>query len=155
MTVRLYISKVIGDGSPLFPYQAKVPGTMLIRSYPEGHPDYGKPVFDWTLVIADLSLLPDPNRPLVPDFSLVDADSDNERVFGIDLPDNITTKAQLRTYLQSRTVGEIPAARRTALQTRLTNRGVDLSGITLQSTWFDVFRRIRNRLDDSLAGNDG
>ena len=142
--IRLYFSPIIGDGSPLDPYRAKVSGSMIIRTHPQGHIDYGKPVESWALVLSNQ-----------PDYTTEDADTDNDRVFGIDLPDTITTKAELRAYLQSRTIGEIPTARRTALQTKLANRGVDLTGINLQSTWWDVLKRIRRRLDAALENADG
>lgn len=128
MGIRVYLCPVIGDGlTPETGYRAGIVGKAsrlghIIPSNPDGTPK-----FSWCLSFAhDI------------DWTVPDGDAELERLFGIDLPDSIDTFAELRTYLQGRTVGEIPAARRTALDTRLTNKGVDTSSITLQSTWWEV-----------------
>lgn len=90
---------------------------------------------NWCVVIARAS-----------NWSALDADSELERVFSIDLPDNLDSVPELLAFLRSRTVGQIPTARRNALQSRLAALGVDLTGIGLASTWFEVFQRVRRAI---------
>lgn len=137
--VRVYIAPIVGAGTPLDPYRCQVRGRMMIPTYPSSHASYGQPKFSWALVVARED-----------DWTVNDAIAENERVFGIDLPDTIGSLADLRAFLRAHTVGEIPTARRTALQTRLTNRGVDLTGITLSSTLWEVMQRIARFLDPVL-----
>lgn len=143
MGLRFYISPVIGDGLTLeTAYRSKIGGhhsTMIPRN-----PD-GTPKFNWCLTIVRAD-----------DWAQANADASLERLFGIDLPDTVDTFAELKTFLQSKTVSDIPVARRQALNTRLTNRGIDTSQITLQTTWWQVLRGIQKMLNNNAAlGNDG
>ncbi|MDH4276110.1 MAG: hypothetical protein OEW08_13840, partial [Gammaproteobacteria bacterium] len=52
------------------------------------------------------------------------------------------TKAQIGAWLKTHTVGDIPAAKRTAIQNRLTSLGVDVTGITLATPLWDVVVRV-------------
>jgi hypothetical protein len=145
MGLRVYLCPVVGDGQSIEtayrPALGRVvrPATMLMPTNPDGSPRFG-----WALVVGRAS-----------DWSAADAVDGTERLFGIDLPDSVDTFAELKAYLQSRTVGEIPAARRQALNTRLTSRGIDTSQITLQTTWWQVLRGIcRHLLGGSATGDE-
>lgn len=52
-----YICPIIGSGTDNDPYRAavedyNVPYSAVIPTHPEGHPDWGKPIFNWALVIV-------------------------------------------------------------------------------------------------------
>lgn len=55
-----------------------------------------------------------------------------------DLPDTITTWSAFKAFLQSKTVGDIPLARRQALNTRLQSFGFDTTQVTLATTWWQL-----------------
>lgn len=131
MTLRIYLCPIIGDGlTPETAFRPKLDG-LAEYSVRIPHQANGTPRRNWTICIA--------SNPV---WTLLDVDSTLERLFGIDLPDAIDTRAELRAFLQSKVVGDIPPARRRALNDRLTAKGMDTSGITLQTTWLQVLRAI-------------
>jgi len=147
MGIRIYICPVIGDGlSPATAWRPKA--ADLVNSGVERFEavlQQRMADFAWTLAIARSS-----------SWTAADADAQLERVFGIDLPDNINTWPEVKAFLQSKTVGDIPAARRLALQTRLEAKGIDTSQTTLQTTWWQVLRGIVRHLNNGvLPSEDG
>lgn len=140
MGLRFYICPIIGDGKTMeTAYRAKLGGLAAhVPTIP--HKPDGSPQFNWCLAIARSS-----------NWARADADATLERLFGIDLPDTVDTFAELKAFLQSKTVGDIPVARRQALNTRLTNRGIDTSQVTLQTTWWQVLRGIQKMLNNGVA----
>lgn len=140
MSLRLYFAPIVGDGlSEQTAFRTKVPGTVssVIPSRADG-----RPVFSFALTMARAA-----------DWTAYDADPTLDRLFGIDLPDSIETFADLKAYLQSKTVGDIPLARRTALNTRLTSRGFDTSQVTLATTWWRVLKGAYAQM--GMSDNDG
>jgi hypothetical protein len=136
MGLRIYLSPIVTGtlgGSPV--YRAKVRAPSTSATIPTDM--NGTPLFNFCPVVARAS-----------DWSAIDADATLERVFGIDLPDSIDTFAELKAYLQSKTVGDIPPLRRQALNTRLTNHGLDTSQVTLATTWWQVLLGIYRQLGD-------
>lgn len=138
---------IVGTGGDLNgqpnPYRPKISGladhTAIIPSNADGTPK-----FNWCVVLSRAA-----------DWSIVDADATLERLFGIDLPDTLNTFAELKAFLQSKTVADIPQARRTALNTRLTNHGLDTSQVTLSTTWWQVLRGIYTQVLGSTPAGDG
>lgn len=138
MGLRFYISPVIGDGlTPETAYRAKVGGThaAMIPSKTDGSPQ-----FNWCVATVRAA-----------NWVQADGDATLERLFGIDLPDTVDTFAELKAFLQSKTVGDIPAARRQALNTRLTNHGIDTSQVTLATTWWQLLKGIYKTLNNGVA----
>lgn len=76
------------------------------------------------------------------DFSEIDADTDNRDVFEALTDTAGTSRATIVNWLKNTNVGSIPAARRNSIQTRLTNLGIDLTGINLASKLWDVVVRV-------------
>ncbi len=141
MSLRFYFSPIIGDGlTPATAYRAKLPTghAAAIPSKADGTPQ-----FNYAVAVVRAT-----------DWTAHDADATLERLFDIDLPDTLNTFADLKAYLQSKTVGDIPALRRTALNTRLTNHGLDTTQVTLATTWWQVLRGIYSQMGVP-TGNDG
>jgi hypothetical protein len=153
MGLRVMFCPVVGTGNPgdpratppvpEDPYRAQIDGLVDYTAIIPSKPD-GSPKFSWCVVVARSG-----------NWSAVDAVGTFERVFGVDLPDTINTFAELRTFLQSKTVGDIPSARRQALNTRLQAKGLDTSKITLQTTWWQVLKGIYQQVLGFLPQGDG
>jgi hypothetical protein len=137
------ICPVVGDGTVVGgAYRPKIDGLTAYSAVIPSNAD-GSPAFNWCACVA---------RTI--DWTIVDADAAMERIFGIDLPDSIDTFAEIKAFLKSHTIGDIPAARRQALDDRLTTRGVDTSAITLQWTWLQVLALIYRHLLGYTPGED-
>jgi hypothetical protein len=145
MGLRFMICPVVGDGTNGVvrnPYRPKIDGLAPYSAVIPSNED-GTPKFTWCACIARSD-----------DWSAVDADAEMDRIFGIDLPDTIDTFAEVKAFLKSHTVGDIPAARRQAMDLKLTSRGVDTSPLTLQSTWLQVLALIFRHLLGYTPGED-
>jgi hypothetical protein len=146
MSLRFYICPVIGDGLSEETAQRPklhdyvVAGAIrrmscIVKTDPDG-----KAQFPWTAGIARAT-----------DWSALDADPEMVKLFDTaDLPDSMDTFAELKAYLQSRTVANIGPARRRALNARLGDFGIDTSGVTLQTTWWNILRGIYRHLNEGL-----
>jgi hypothetical protein len=145
VTLRLYLCDIIGDGlSPETAFRTGLSRTSVMGSAPEIKSNLdGRPKFSWVLAVARSS-----------DWTVQDADPTLTKLFGIDLPDTIDSFADLKAFLQSKTVADIPAARRIALNTNLTSRGIDTSQVTLATTWWQVLRGIVQFLNSGIAPAD-
>lgn len=142
MALRYYLCPIVGDGlTTATAYRPKLHGLAPWAGLIPSNPD-GTPKFNWTIVLARAT-----------DWTALDADAALERLFGIDLPDTTNTFAEIKAYLQAHTVADIPQARRAALNTRLTNHGLDTSQVTLATTWWQVLRGIYQQV--SGAAGDG
>jgi hypothetical protein len=144
--IRVYFCPIVGDGlTTETAFRAKLAGLVPQVSASIPHNPDGTPKFNWALAVARAT-----------SWSVVNADAALERIFGIDLPDTIETWAELKAFLQSKTVGDIPLARRQALNDKLTARGIDTSQVRLQTTWWQVLRGIVRHLNDGvLPSGDG
>lgn len=148
-TARVYLCPIVGDGTSSIaqerdgtggPFRPKLAdyGVGSVNCIPsiltEGDPDRGKPKFTWCLCVG-----------FADSWTAVDADATCVKLFeSADMPDTLATKAAVRQFLASKTVGSIPSARRTAIRNRLTPRGMDVTWITGATTLLEVFRYIRN-----------
>lgn len=145
MPLRLYLCNIIGDGlSPETAFRTGLSRTAVLGSSPEikSNPD-GTPKFTWVLAVARS-----------PDWVVQDADPTLTRLFGIDLPDTVDTWVELKAFLQSKTVGDIPPVRRQALNNNLTSRGMDTSQVTLATTWWQVLRGVVQFLNSGVLPSD-
>lgn len=146
MSLRLYLCPIVFDAqtSSQFPeldgkvddWTAKIPCD----------PQTGLAKFAWCLLVARSA-----------DWTAADAVAGAVKLFDSqDLPDSINTFPELKAFLQSKTVGDIPTARRQALNTRLTARGIDTSPITLSWTWARVLKYICTHLNSGvqLSGDE-
>ena len=95
--------------------------------------------YAWCLVFADAA-----------DFTLIDADPECVEVWD-KLGDALAahSKTQIVTWLKNNTIGSINATRRNKIQNYLTGKGVDLTGLTLTSTLFEVAQRLMQRLNSN------
>jgi hypothetical protein len=143
-SLRFYLCPVIGDGSDDNTYRPKLTGLGEFSAMIPSNPD-GTPKFSWTAVVVRAT-----------DWAALDADPTLEKLFDTsDLPDGINTFAEVKAYLQSKTVGDIPVLRRQALDTRLTAKGIDTSAVTLQTTWWQVLKGIYRHLHGADVAGDG
>ena len=144
MSIRIYVCPIAGDGLTVeTAWRAKV--SSLVDAHTAVIPNNadGTPKYNFALVVARAA-----------NWTNADADSTCARMFGIDLPDTVNTWADMKAFLQSKTVGDIPAARRQQLNTLLTNHGFDTSQVTLSTTWWQVLRGIVVQMGGS-ANSDG
>jgi len=121
MTRRWFIVPVIGTGTKGDPYRVKL--SIAHSALIPSNPD-GTPRFNWALCLVSAA-----------DFTALDADTEAEPFPGVSLDDQLSS---------------ISAAARNRIQTALINRGVDLTGIDLNSTVRDVVERVVERLDARL-----
>jgi hypothetical protein len=130
MAKRFCISPVIGSGISGNAYRAKVAtllsGVYSCHSLIPSNAD-GTPRFNWALCVITSDA----------GFAAVDADAGIETFPGVSLDD---------------TIGSFSVAVRNKVQTALTNRGVNLTGITLSSTIADLIQRVA---DQKMEGNIG
>jgi hypothetical protein len=102
--VRVYICPVIGSGTKADPYRSKAQTFgYQYASFMRSNPD-GSSAIAWTLTVAASQ-----------DFTAIDADATCDDVFAGDLPANVNTRPELLAFLRNRTVGDIPATRRSAV----------------------------------------
>ena len=143
--LRFYLCPVIGSGSDADPYRPKLHGLGGFAAMIPSNATTGAPLFSWTVAIV---------RAV--DWAALDADLELEKLFDTsDLPDGINTFAEVKAYLQSKTVGDIPVLRRQAMDIRLTAKGIDTSAITLQTTWWQVLKGIYRHLHGTDVNGDG
>jgi len=132
MSIRVYYCPTIGDGlTPETAFRARLhdirAAARLDGEYVATLPNQLLPS-SFFLCICRMT-----------DWSAVDADTTLKKIFdSADLPDTITDWASFKSFMQSKTVGDIPLARRQALNSRLQSLGFDTSAVTLATTWWQV-----------------
>mgnify|MGYP001573658722 CR=1 FL=1 len=136
MPVRLVICPIIGTGTEDDPYRAKVAdyGGHHACAIPTG--PLGAPMKSWCLAAINAA-----------DLTAVDANPDIRDVVEGFADGFNGSRAALRTFLSTHTVGDVPALKRAAINARLTALGVDTTGLTLASTLWDVIQRIKDVLE--------
>ena len=133
--VKLYICPIIGDGkTPLTAYRPKISDyktvscSAIMPSYPDGTPKS-----NWTLVEVKSN-----------DFTMIDTDPE-----AIDIFDGFTTAmdmTELKTFLKTHLVGDIPKIKRDKIQNYLLSKGIDLAGITLSTTLLELVNRTQYKI---------
>lgn len=128
--IRYYVCPIVGTGLPGDSYRPKVQDYPHRSTAPAILDDgTGKPAKTWCIVKVEAD-----------DFTAIDADPECE-----DILEKITdalgvnaTKAQIISWLKTHTVRDLSATRRNRIDSRLTRLGIDTSGITLNTTLWDV-----------------
>lgn len=129
--IRAYICPVVGTGVKSDPYRSKA--ADFDYRYANFIPSLqdGTPKFTWTLAAVNSG-----------DFAAIDADTTCDDLFGGDLPANIDTRAELRNLLRTRTVADVPLARRNAIIAVLDKYSVDRTDFTGSTFLWKVFQRV-------------
>lgn len=133
--IRAYLCPVSGDGTKQTPYCSKA------RSFGYQYANFipsnagGSPKFTWALAAVNSD-----------DFTEIDADVTCDDLFGGDLPANIDTRAELRALLKTRTVLDVPVARRNAIIAVLDKYGIDRTDFTGQTLLWRVLQRVVSTL---------
>lgn len=137
MPFRWYICPIIGDGNSLATaYRPKVSDTLSGVANVGIHSTWlkgidGRPSKTWCICVVNAASL-----------TTVDADSTVVDIFEQLTDAAGISKAAVENWLKTHTVGDVPAAARTRIQTRLTNAGIDITGITLSTRLWDVLLRV-------------
>lgn len=97
----------------------------------------GSPASSWVITIGKNM-----------DWTAARADPQVVDLFGGDLPENIHTKADLLTFLRTRTIGDVPAARRATIQSNLDTLGVSRADFTLTTPLWRVMQRVLSTLHE-------
>lgn len=144
--IRVYICPWVGTGTKQDPYRAKVADL--------GYPNFstffpsrqnGTPASSWVLVVVRSQ-----------DFSALDADATCDDLFGGDLPASVTDRDSLLTLLRSRTVGDVPVARRSKITAVLDEYGVARADFTASTPLWKVMQRVASTLferDENFAAS--
>jgi hypothetical protein len=143
--VRVYICPVIGSGTKADPYRSKAQTFgYQYASFMRSNPD-GSSAIAWTLTVAASQ-----------DFTAIDADATCDDVFAGDLPANVNTRPELLAFLRNRTVGDIPATRRSAVLAVLDKYQVVRSDFGLTTPLWRLMQRIVSTSYGTTAGeSDG
>ena len=144
MSVRLYLCPIIGDGiNTETAFRAKLSGMVnaLLALIPNKSSTDGTPQFTFAFCAARSQ-----------DWTAVDADATLDKLFDTaDVPDTVNDWPSLKAWLQSKTVGDLSAARRQALNTKLTSYGFDTSQVKLTTTLWQVIIGMCNQMGYSGA----
>lgn len=144
MNIRLYICPIVGDGlSIATSWRAKVADLIDAHTAVMICNLDGTPKFNWAPVAAKSG-----------SWVNADADSTCSRIFGTNIPDTINAWADMKTFLQSKTIADLSPADRSTLNTLLTSHGLDTSQVTLSTTWWQVVRGIVLQIGGD-ANSDG
>lgn len=144
MSVRVWAGPWVGTGTALDPYRPKA-AQYCTRGSSNFFPSNsdGSPASTWVVAIGR-----------APDWTAASADAELTDIFAGDLPASIDTPSDLKVFLRTRTIGDIPLARRQQIQTNLDSLGVGRADFTLATPLWKVFRRIASTIfekDDGFA----
>lgn len=135
--IRVYICPPVGTGAKGDPYRSKgVDFGYQCANFIPSNPD-GTPKFTWALTVVVSS-----------DFTAIDADTTCDDLFGGDLPAGINSRADLKAFLKSNTVADVPLARRNAIIAVLDKYGIDRTDFTGATPLWRVFQRVVSTLFD-------
>lgn len=132
--IRAYICPVIGTGTKQDLYRSKGMdfGYQCANFIPSLT---GAPSSTWALAAVRAA-----------DFTAIDADTTCDDLFQGDLPANVNTRDDLAAYLRSRTISDVPLARRTAITAVLDKYAVDRTDFTGQTPLWRVLQRVVSTL---------
>jgi hypothetical protein len=85
------------------------------------------------------------------DWTAASADAALVDLFGGDLPSTVDTTADLKSLLRTRTVGDVPLARRNTITGQLDTLGVARADFTLTTPLWKVFQRTISTLVEKDA----
>jgi hypothetical protein len=131
VALRVYITPWVGSGTREDPYRSKA-----VDYYPEVSTFFpskvdGTPASAWVVAVIRSS-----------DFTAIDADSTCDDLFAGDLPGTVQTRDDLLTLLRSRTVANVPTARRNAITAVLDKYGVVRSDVVGSTPLWKVMQRV-------------
>lgn len=95
----------------------------------------GTPASSWVLTMGRAS-----------SWAAAEADPEMIDLFAGDIPGAIDTPAELRAFLRGRTVGDVPLARRQAIQANLDTLGVARADFLASTPLWKVFQRVASTL---------
>ena len=132
MSIRVYACPWIGDGQTVQTgYRSKMMQySNRSASFFPSNAD-GSPASTWILTVAFLN-----------DWSAVEADPTMLDIFSGDLPNSITSRTTLLSFLRSHTIADVPIARRTEIQATLDTLGVNRADFTGSTLLWKVFQRL-------------
>jgi hypothetical protein len=100
----------------------------------------GTPASAWVLTIGRST-----------DWTAAEADSELSDLFGGDLPSGINSPSDLKTLLRTRTISDVPLARRNAITAVLDEYGVPRADFTGATPLWKVFQRVSSTLFEKDA----
>jgi hypothetical protein len=135
MSVRVWAGPWIGTGTTADPYRPKAAQYCTAQaSFFPSNSD-GTPASSWVLTMG---------RAV--DWTAAEADVELIDLFAGDLPQAADTPAELKAFLRTRTVGDVPVPRRSAIQANLDSLGVVRADFTLATPLWKVFQRVASTL---------
>jgi hypothetical protein len=144
MSVRVWACPWVGTGTSDDPYRSRAQQycTAFASFFPSNAD--GTPASSWVITFGRSA-----------DWTAASADAQLTDLFAGDLPGTIDSPADLRAFLRSRTIGDVPLARRQAIQANLDSLGVLRSDFTLTTPLWKVMQRVASTLfekDANFAG---
>lgn len=146
MAVRVYICPIVGSGTRQDPFRSKarnIPGAVSTTFFPSKLD--GTPAASWVVSVIRAS-----------DFTAFDADPSFDDLFGGDLPATIQTRDDVLTLLRSRTVGDVPVARRSKITAVLDKYFINRADFNASTPLWKVLQRVyatAHEFDDNFASD--
>lgn len=143
MALRVYICPWIGTGTRQDPYRSKANdyGLQVNNFFPSKID--GTPASSWVLSVVRGN-----------DFTAIAADAACDDLFAGDLPGTVQTRDDLLTLLRSRTVADVPAARRNAITAVLDKYTIPRGDVVGATPLWRVMQRVVSTLlerDENFA----
>lgn len=145
MAIRVYICPVIGTGTRQDRFRSKAVDYYTTTSTFFPSKQDGSPASPWVLTVIGSA-----------DFSAIDADATCDDLFGGDLPATVQTRDDLLALLRTRTIGDVPTARRNAITAVLDKYSVVRSDFSTTTPLWKVMQRVSSTLierDDNFASS--
>lgn len=147
--LRVYICPVVGSGTKQDPYRSKAHdfawvGGAQISDFIPSRLD-GTPASPWAVSVIRTN-----------DFAPITGDATCDDLFAGDLPAGVQTRDDLLALIRARTVGDVPAGRRAAIQAVLDKYAVPRADFTLATPLWRVMQRVASTLfekDDNFAAS--
>jgi hypothetical protein len=145
VAIRVYICPWVGTGTRQDPFRSKASefGYAVSTFFPSGSD--GTPASPWVLSVVRSE-----------EFSAIEADATCDDLFAGDLPQAISTREELLAFLRSRTLSDVPTARRNAIIAVLDEYGVVRSDLVGTTTVWRLMQRVASTLlerDDGFASS--
>lgn len=145
MAVRVYICPWVGSGTRADMYRSKAEdyGYEVSSFIPSRGDTNGAPASPWVMTVC-----------IAPDFSAIAADPTCDDLFAGNLPATILNKDDLRVFLKTHTVSDIPGSRRPDILAVLDKYGIVRTDITNSTSLARLMQRIASTLfekDDNFG----
>jgi hypothetical protein len=134
MSVRVWAGPwVLGGVPPAYDAKAAQYCAQYVNFFPSNTD--GSPASSWVLTAGRAA-----------DWTAAEADVDLIDIFAGDLPASVNTPAELRNYLRTRTIAQVPLARRNAITANLDTLGVIRTDFVGTTPLWKVFQRVASTL---------